>query len=298
MRLTSLVIGLLALMVSACGGSGQSISSGGTNVAPPPPPPPPPPSTVVTLIDAATTDAQFRVEGIKTSYDWITTSPIDSPDLQIRYLAATNTYQMNVREEGWQSMIPACSPVESCNQFYFDNSYNYAISTDATGGDYQFSNLIQVGAEGIQFFAGFGLATQPSDIPTTGAAQYDGVLKGGSDANWVDGWGANNAWISGTIFFDVDFASGSVDGKIDPVVTFEWNDFSLDPLTMSGHLLGSDWSNVFAGIFITNLSGTANWTGVFAGPNAEEAIGGFTFPYILPADGNQYQASGAWIAKR
>jgi len=89
----------------------------------------------------------------------------------------------------------------------------------------------------------------------------------------------------------------SISGQIEPSLHFEWNRIALDPLIVNGALAGLG-SNAFAGLFVTNLSGTVEWTGLFTGPNAEEAIGSFTFPYILPADGIQDQASGAWIAKR
>lgn len=297
MKPHSLAIGLSALTLSSCGGSGESISSGGTNAVPPLPPPPPPPPTQVALIDGVTADTQFAVAGVVSSDYWASSTLTDETKLQIRYLAATNTYQLKLNAGDWASMTPDCAPVDNCTGFRFSESFFFAGSIEATGGDYRYSNLLTIWAGNDDYYAGFGIATDPANIPTSGTAHFDGAIQGSSSAYWVDAWGNNPGWISGTIGFDLDFASGAVDGQINPVVTYEWNDFALDSMTMTGQLAGAG-SNTFAGFFVTNLTGTAEWTGLLTGPNAEEAIGSFTFPYILPVDGNQYQASGAWIAKR
>lgn len=294
MKTHSLTIGLCGLLLAACGGSGESISSGGTNAVPPPPPPPP---TITKLVDAVSADTKFGVAGTTSTDYWATSSLLGNGDIEIQYLAATDTYQLKIFSGGWGSLVPN-DPAAPETETHFDygaRDFNSATALEANGGTYSYSNLLDIYTSGRSSFAAFGMLTSAENIPNSGTAHFDGQIAGTSNA-YFEYWGANLSPISGTIDFNLDFATGVVDGQINPIVTYEWNDYLLDPLVMSGSLGAG--SNAFAGIFVTDLTDTAQWTGLLTGPNAEEAIGGFTFPFILPSDGNQYQASGAWIAKQ
>lgn len=300
MKLHSLAIGLSCLMLAACGGSGESISSGGTNAVPPPPPPPP---TITKLVDAVSADTTFGVAGATSTDYWATSTLLGSGDIEIQYLAATDTYQLKIFGGSWGSLVPndAAAPDAEID-FDFGTTTSYsARALESTGGTYNYSNLFDIHASNRLSFAAFGMSTSAANVPSSGTAHFDGQLAGTSNA-YYEYWGLNPSPISGTIEFDIDFSTGLVGGAINPTVFNGWDEYDesivylLDPLVMSGSLGAG--SNAFAGIFVTDLTGTAQWTGLLTGPNAQEAIGGFTFPFILPADGNQYQASGAWIAKQ
>ena len=57
-------------------------------------------------------------------------------------------------------------------------------------------------------------------------------------------------------------------------------------------------STGFSGKFETTLSGANGFNGLFTGPQASELIGNFAFPYTSALDGKNYEAGGAFIAKK
>ena len=57
-------------------------------------------------------------------------------------------------------------------------------------------------------------------------------------------------------------------------------------------------STTFSGKFDTALGGINSFGGLFTGPNAQELIGNFAFPYKSPVDGLTYEADGAFVGKK
>ena len=57
-------------------------------------------------------------------------------------------------------------------------------------------------------------------------------------------------------------------------------------------------STTFSGKFDSALSGANSFSGLFTGPAAQELLGSLAFPYTSPVDSKNYQAAGAFVAKR
>ena len=54
----------------------------------------------------------------------------------------------------------------------------------------------------------------------------------------------------------------------------------------------------FAGAFDTAAVGTNGFNGVFAGPAAQEVMGRWNLPFVLPSNGQTYDAWGAFIGRK
>jgi hypothetical protein len=59
----------------------------------------------------------------------------------------------------------------------------------------------------------------------------------------------------------------------------------------------SKGSTAFSGKFDTSLTGANAFSGMFTGPQANELIGNFVFPYRSADDGKNYEAGGGFIAR-
>jgi hypothetical protein len=96
-----------------------------------------------------------------------------------------------------------------------------------------------------------------------------------------------------------DFAAGKLSGQIAPELQC-WNCLWGTPLATSAftQTVFSKGSTSFSGKFDTTLPG-ANWfSGIFAGPNAAEAMAKFQAPYVDPFTSANQEMSGVWVAKK
>jgi hypothetical protein len=168
----------------------------------------------------------------------------------------------------------------------------------------QYSGLILWGAGGEDDYdlgiEAVGIATPQSGIPIAGSANYAGQLRGNT---WeVVPYAPNTysgAYIDGPIALSFDFGLGSLSGSISPSLVNATNNTSSALGTINFlNTVYSTGSTTFSGTFNTSLPGVNGFNGLFTGPNAQELIGNFAFPYQSPFDGLTYQADGAFVAKK
>jgi hypothetical protein len=147
----------------------------------------------------------------------------------------------------------------------------------------------------------FGTPTASGDVPVTGSATYMGTIAAETDEAFVrtsEGF-VTPVYINGTVTMNFDFAAGNLSGKIAPELQC-WNCLSGTPLATSNftQTVFSKGSTNFSGKFDTALPG-ANWfNGIFAGPNAAEAMAKFQAPYVDPFTSVNHEMSGVWVAKK
>ena len=143
----------------------------------------------------------------------------------------------------------------------------------------------------------FGVGSDPSAIPVSGSATFDGLIAGFSTEtyNWPD-WSARGlGTVDGTIQLKFDFGAGSLAGSISPSIYADAK-YYLPTMTFVDTVF-SKGSTTFSGKFDTKLSGPNAFSGMFTGPQANELIGNFAFPYTSQIDGKNYEAGGGFIAK-
>ncbi len=143
----------------------------------------------------------------------------------------------------------------------------------------------------------FGIPTPVAGVPTTGSATYNGSIGGHSTETAFDNLGAAYypALVEGSISLSFNFGAGSLSGIISPTI-YNLDRRALAPLNFANTIYGSG-STSFSGSFDTSLSGLNSFSGQFTGPQAQELIGSFAFPYASLEDGKAYQAVGAFVAK-
>ena len=289
----------LVLIVSACGGGG-----GGRKVAsaaPPPtsPPTPPPTPSAVELFENAATQEFAALSSGGTD-----------DQIRIRYDAATKTYEVLVPGETWQA-LRLSSRYSSVPPRYFEFGppdarffQTYEHYKDNPPSGYRYSNLAAWG-RGVGAYwdnpdyVAFGIATPAGAVPVTGIASYDGFIGGQTNLlqqDYLVG-GMIEATVGGSVNLRFDFGAGTLDGAVHPRLnTFE-SIYDLGTLSFADTVYSSGSTN-FSGRFDTSLVGPNSFLGLFTGPNAEELIGRWEFPFVYPADGKTYDATGAWIAKK
>ncbi|RIX26787.1 HupA family protein [Sphingomonas edaphi] len=127
-----------------------------------------------------------------------------------------------------------------------------------------------------------------------GSATYDGYFSGQTNLLQQDYLVGGTG---GSVNLQFDFGAGTLGGAIHPYLnTFE-SVYDLGMLSFVDTVYSSGTAN-FSGRFNTSLVGPNSFLGLFTGPNAEEVIGRWEFPFVYPADGKTYDATGAWIAKK
>lgn len=300
-----LLVGSVALALTACGGGG------GDRIASIPPPPSPTPSPTPTpmpiagpIIPGITTSQQFATKGATIVFDQPRhpTSPRtdDSSQLHIRFDAARSQYEVQLPNSmTWQGLFDDPSSGLP-NQYSTGGSNPTLVSASqyaATG--YRYSALASWGwgrTDNVGSIA-FGVATPTSGVPVTGSATYAGQIAGHSTEMVPDFLsGPWPAFIDGSVSLSFDFGAGTLSGSISPILrTYSTHD--LPSLTFSNTVY-STGSATFSGAFATNLPGANSFSGQFTGPNAQELIGSFAFPYTSPIDGKPYEAGGGFVAKR
>jgi hypothetical protein len=233
-------------------------------------------------------------------------------DLRIRYDAATGVYEVSegsqwlgLRPSSHYSATPnhyfAYGPTDPASESFFQT---YVVAADPAPDNYQYSSLAVWGkGAGAYYdklnFTAFGIATGAASVPVAGSASYQGLIRGSSDVLEFDGLiGADvAATITGSVALNFNFAAGTLDGSIHPTLNTFGGAVDLGTLAFVDTIYSSG-SPTFSGRFMSSASGTNSFDGRFTGPEAQELIGRWIFPFVYSGDGNTHSASGAWIAKR
>ena len=293
--------------LSSCGGGGGMAF----NQPPPTPTPTPTPTPVPTpsdhppIVAAATTSQQFATMGASynspsSSYDKLVVSAVDLADnaqLDVRYDGGTKSYEVRLPTGGsWRALTPITN--------WDGETYSYTTGgTDSVdvidyGANLQYSGLTSWAAHTSSGFSAIGIATLPGDVPTTGSASYYAWILGGSSETFfssqVGAWYAGAT--EGNMNLNFDFASGQLSGNINPTLYLD-QAYVLPSLTFADTVYSTGSTN-FSGQFATPLSGLNSFAGLFTGPNGEELIGNFAFPYVSPIDGATQQAGGAFAGRK
>lgn len=301
-------IGLVILVVglAACGGAGDHIAStaSGAFSAPPPPPPPPPssPSGDQTVILAEPGAAPITT----------LTASGTGAELTINYDSVSGLYSVSTAELANQQLRESDSyPASEWGPYYFNfgppvgDSFFHVSSVPDEAGErvYNYSNLATWGQGAgaywdIANYTAFGQVTPEASVPVTGSAHMEGMIAGSSDIMLDDNLIGDQVptFVGGTVDLEFDFAAGTLAGSIDPYLS-AWSNIDLPSLAFTDTIYSAG-SNAYSGSFATALEGDNFFSGFLTGPNAEEAIGKWAFPFELPEDGSLHQAWGAWIARR
>jgi hypothetical protein len=277
-----------AFALAACSGGGGGVASTTPAPATPTPTPTPTPTQTFVLVPAATTSQQFAVAGAgRLTKDDPTPHLSTADQLQVRYVASSNSYEIELPNSQTWIALTGKSEAEAVgggvtvvNQF---GGYHYSALFD-----WATDNSLR-GVEAV------GIATAAGAVPITGSAAFTGYASGTTSES------SSSRLVSpavlGSMTLNFDFARGSLSGSVNPILDPEWNDYPLGTLNFRDTVY-STGSTAFSGKFDTNLAGVNSFSGLFTGPHAEELIGNFAFPYTSPIDGLTYQAGGAFIAKK
>jgi hypothetical protein len=278
-----------AFALAGCDGGGGGYDVGSTLPPPVTPTPTPTPApTAFALIPAATTSQQFAVAGAARMTPEDPTLRLGTADLlQVRYIASSNSYQVEL--PGSLSWIDLTGKSES----------------EAAGGEvtvarqsgFQYSSLINWFRNGTsRGVEALGIATPAGAVPATGSATFKAFALGTTPESHNISQ-LVSPFVYGPITFNFDFAQGSLSGSLDAFLDPEWHDYDLGTFNFRDTVYSSG-STTFSGKFDTNLPGVNSFNGLFTGPNAQELIGNFALPYKSPIDGLTYQAGGAFVGKK
>jgi len=230
-------------------------------------------------------------------------SAANGDQLRIRYDASANKYEVfDPQTSDWRQITPDPSVTPSggqwkgggvvlhinndLNKTYADSLYNYSalVEWQRTDG---------LDRRGV---TAFGVPSNSSAIPVSGSATFDGKIYGFSNETWdFADWGRGIASVSGDIQLKFDFAVGALSGSISPKV-YASTQYALPTMTFIDTVYSSGSTN-FSGRFDTPVTGANAFSGQFTGPQANELIGNFVFPYRSTIDGKDYEAGGGFIAK-
>lgn len=286
----------LAFCLAGCGGGEDGSAKLASTPPPPSAPTSPPPSSAVDIFQSPTTQ-EFAVRS-------------SGDGLRIRYDATTSRYEVMADNQGWRSLVddPLSSPTPGnpntnfafagmpVNQSFFLIRAHYSYSNP----DYRYlySNFAAWGAGDAGGHAAFGMATPASGVPTTGSATYNGLIEGTATDTSFDYLAGQELGgiMEGTIRLVFNFSGGSLAGSISPTLYLD-KKYTLGTLSFDDTVY-STGSASFSGRFDTSLAGNNSFSGLFTGPNAQELIGNFAFPYTSPVTGTTKQSQGAFIAKQ
>ncbi|WP_428332617.1 transferrin-binding protein-like solute binding protein [Novosphingobium sp.] len=118
-----------------------------------------------------------------------------------------------------------------------------------------------------RYFIPFGIETTPSQMPTTGSANYSGIVYGEGSLNG----GSYNNTLSGTSMLSANFATGAITATANITATDTDTNVAttFSPVTLSGAISGNSFNVATAApASAKNLGGVA--AGNFYGPAANE----------------------------
>lgn len=290
--LTTSIFGLAACGGGGGGGSTAVVSTPTPSPSPTPSPTPTPtPTPALVQIFNAPTTQQFAAFNAGPG------------NLQVRYDSTSKLYEVSADGGAWAALR------EGPGQFEFGSASpaNWMAITAATE-TYAFSKMADWSTVNWGIVA-FGIATPSGAVPVTGSANYGGVIQGISDTYDLGGPFPAENRVGGTIDLSFNFAAGSLTGAINPIL------YVMQGPTVTPQDLGTFafkdtvfgvGSTSFSGAFDTTGIGLNSFAGIFTGPSAQEAIGDWKLPFIwtapagsgIPADGEQHQAVGVFVARR
>lgn len=324
-----MTIVLAACSIAACGGGGGGSGPSSTPPPPPPPPSPPPPppqsSSVTVFPDPVV--GEFAVVGTSIAgkggnldtyasagdrFGKVSRADADQPD--IRY-TESGFYEIRMPGGDWSRLVHYGGLVDpTADNNYFqpaDVATNHGylvIANAAKWNGYSYSEIGSWGSEAAGRYGSiaFGVPTAAGNVPVSGSATFEGLVKGSADIMQADllYGGFVPLPVDGTVTLSFDFAAGTLSGAMklygpDGMNPFEIGTFSFRETVYS---VGSA---SYSGKFETGAVGDNFFLGRFTGPNAEETIGAWALPFIftrggefVPPDGQPHQAFGAWIARR
>jgi hypothetical protein len=317
-----LLVGATAVALCACGGGGGGVES--TPFVPPPPPPPGETGSSVLPPEhlGLVSSEPFAILGVGDQYTSDSQSSrtvLSGPaarDMQFRYDAATNTYQIavpdyapgtlaNTQYNGAAGEVATSSisqvtdgtsstlqpvhvflPVPKAGDTYTYTSLGYWYGDAGTGpnGDAAFS-------EGI--FA-YGIPTAASSMPITGSASYAASIFAMDSAIGLAFPVLGDAQLS------FDFGAGTLSGSMHPQIADDFDGIFVDYGVYNfKDTIYSTGSTTFSGKFdVPNLpSADSSFDGQFTGPSAAELMARFFTPFHL-SDGREGTLSGVWIGKK
>lgn len=289
-----------AACLASCGGGGGSdlnlIPSPPLSPTPKPAPSPAPGPTSTPIIGSVNTSQEFARAGAEVDITSSSSGTLifdDAAQPRIRYDASSHQYQLLLPSgANWSELQP--SATTGPNSYQAGPAYVSFDQSASTG--YSFSALARW-TQGVSYGSlAIGIPTPAGAVPLTGSASFGGQLNGHSTEIVNDAWGPYPVTIGGKINLAFDFGAGTLSGSISP--TYEIYDVRNLPTLDFTQTVYSTGSTTFSGSFSTPLSGPNAFSGQFTGPNAQELIGHFAFPYVSPTDGNVYQAAGALVGKR
>jgi hypothetical protein len=231
--------------------------------------------------------------GNGSTFDWSSGSQSQTTLPQVRYIAATQTYEVMVPGDTFRTVYP-----EATGNPFLIGAPHIGSFSDSRGAGLSYSNLIVWYASGTTAGSlAFGIPTSPGNMPVQGSASYTGLISGFSNEKYVGHWDYDDslASIGGTIGLSFNFGAGTLSGSISPVVQTNSQN-SLGTIGFKNTVY-STASTTFSGAFDIAVPGTNNFSGQFTGPAAQELIGSFAFPYVSMGDGKTYDASGAFVGK-
>jgi hypothetical protein len=233
--------------------------------------------------------------------------------IRIRYDAGTSRYEVLTGGEDWTALIDDPSLNSTPNMTFifasrsdWPDGSRFDVQAHHRGVEtsrYRYSNMAQwelrtAGPMEDQVRSGIvavGLETPAGGVPVLGTGTYAGRIQGVSDATATSGWGdMANAPVSGSVSLSFDFGAGFLSGQIVPNVSCDCDPIDFPILSFTDTVFAPG-SRTYSGRFDTDRPGANSFSGLFTGPNAEETIGQWVFPFVH--GGATHSASGAWIAK-
>lgn len=305
MKYSAVILTALATCLAGCGGSGGPASLPAPAPAPTPTPTPSPtptppePAFEATFLDAPASAQEFAA---------FTTGD----RLRIRYDPQNRRYEVMAPGKDWEAVYGQASfgpgnyhipgPMEDVGlvsartrpdhpdpalRFHYSSLATWARRLPETGTDNYLSGVIA-----------FGSPTQPGGVPLTGSASYLGPIEGSASfpIYSLNGFGYwDRAPIEGSVSLQFDFGRGSLAGEIRPRLACDCGPIGLPTLSFAN----TDFpvgSQSYSGRFSTDVAGPNAFSGIFTGPQGEELIGQWAFPFVR--DGTAHSAEGVWAAKR
>ena len=276
----------LAFALAGCGGGG------GEFVSSAPPPPITPTPTPSSIIPAAVTSQQFAAVGSSHLIDGNQAPQLGAADqLQVRYVQLSNSYEIQVPNSQSWSAISLTSTGPGNFPLTFGTPGGGAVLW-LSSGSRQYSRMFEWNTGDKVGYEAIGMATPSSGVPLTGSASYSGDILGVTTEYQPDL--ADDFPVNGGISLSFNFGLGSLSGSISPNLH---QGYVLGTLNFVNTVY-STGSTAFSGKFDTNVPGVNSFSGLFTGPNAQELIGNFAFPYQSPIDGKTYQADGAFVGAK
>ena len=274
-----------AFALASCGGGGDVASTPPAPVTPTPTPTPSP-----AIIAAATTSQQFAVKGSSYPIDGDHTPLLgDSQQLQVRYVASTNSYEVQAPYS--QPWVASTYSSSGPGVVVYQGGVGGATMWVRTG-PYQYSTLLEWNDGDNVGYEALGMATPAVGVPVTGSATYSGQILGVTTEYQAKL--ADDFPVDGSILLSFNFGVGTLSGSISPNLH---QGYAFAPLSFVNTVYSTQ-STTFSGKFDTSATGVNSFSGLFTGPSAQELIGNFAFPYVSPVDSKTYQASGAFVGKK